>query len=145
MAAVGVIAFAFTYGRGADLERARTATFCTLAFTQLFFSFACRSQSYTLVELGPLSNPQLFGAIAASALLQFAVVTVPMTRVVFDVPAHPGGDWLYILPLALAPATVVEVAKLLRARCRRGRPIGMSSDLGSSRGGRDASPEEITE
>jgi Ca2+-transporting ATPase len=82
----------------------------------LFFSFACRSQRYTLLELGPLSNPHLFGAIAASALLQFAVVTLPMTRMVFDVPAHPGGDWLYILPLALAPVTAVEVAKVLRAR-----------------------------
>jgi Ca2+-transporting ATPase len=116
MAAVGVAAFAFTYGRGEDLERARTAAFCTLAFTQLFFSFACRSQRYTLLELGPLSNPHLFGAIAASALLQCAVVTLSMTMMVFDVPAHPGGDWLYILPLALAPVTVVEVAKVLRAR-----------------------------
>ena len=145
MAAVGVAAFAFTYGRGEDLERARTAAFCTLAFTQLFFSFACRSQRYTLPELGPLSNPYLFGAIAASALLQFAVVTLPMTRMVFDVPAHPGGDWLYILPLALVPVTVVEVAKLLRTRFKAGRSMGRSSDLRSSLGGPDAAPEEIAE
>ena len=83
--------------------------------TQLFFSFACRSQRYTLPQLGLFSNPYLFWAIAASALLQFTVVTLPLTHPVFDIPAHPGGDWLYILPLALVPVTVVEVAKMLHA------------------------------
>jgi Ca2+-transporting ATPase len=122
MAAVGAAAFAFTYGRGEDIHRARTAAFCTLAFAQLFFSFACRSQRYTLPELGPLSNPYLFGAIAASAVLQFALVALPWTHSVFDIPAHPGGDWLLILPLALLPVTVVEMAKVVRAglAARRG-------------------------
>jgi Ca2+-transporting ATPase len=119
MAAVGVLAFALTYGGVEDVHRARTAAFSTLAFTQLFFSFACRSRRYTLPELGPFSNPYLFGAIAASALLQFAVVMLPLTHPVFDIPAHPGGDWLYILPLALAPVTLVEVAKLVRAGLAR--------------------------
>ena len=83
--------------------------------SQLFFSFACRSQRYTLPQLGLFSNPYLFWAIAASALLQFTVVTLPLTQPVFDIPAHLGGDWLYILPLALVPVTVVEVAKMLHA------------------------------
>jgi Ca2+-transporting ATPase len=92
-----------------------------MAFTQLFFSFACRSRARTLLELGPFSNPYLFGAIAASALLQFAVVIFPPAHSIFDVPAHPGGHWFYILPLALLPVTVVEVAKLLRALLAAGR------------------------
>jgi Ca2+-transporting ATPase len=118
IAAVGVTAFAFTYGRGEDIHRARTAAFCTLAFTQLFFSFACRSRRRTLPELGPFSNPYLFAAIAASALLQFAVVTLPFTHPVFDIPVHPGGDWLYILPLALVPVTVIELGKLVTVAVR---------------------------
>jgi Ca2+-transporting ATPase len=121
MAAVAVASFAITYGHGVDLARARTATFCTVAFTQLFFSFACRSRARTLPELGPFSNRYLFGAIAASALLQFAVVSLPPARAIFDIPAHPGGHWLYILALALLPVTVVEVAKLLRALRAAGR------------------------
>ena len=115
MAAVGVVAFAYTFGQGEDLGRARTATFCTLAFTQLFFALACRSQTETFWGLGPFTNLSLFGAIAVSTLLQVAVVTLPLTRSVFDVPAHPGGDWLHILPLALVPVTATELAKLLRA------------------------------
>jgi Ca2+-transporting ATPase len=112
------VEFKMRWPWGEDVHRARTAAFCTLAFTQLFFSFACRSRRYTLPELGPFSNPYLFGAIAASALLQFAVVTLPLTHRVFDIPAHPGGDWLYILPLSLVPVTVVEVAKLLAGKVR---------------------------
>ena len=114
MAAVGVAAFAMTYGRGKDVVRARAAAFCTLAFTQLFFSFACRSRSRTLPELGLFSNPHLSWAIVASALLLIAAFTLPLARSVFDVPAHLAGKWLYILPLALVPVTTVEVAKLVR-------------------------------
>jgi Ca2+-transporting ATPase len=114
MAAVGVASFAVTFGRGEDLARARTAAFCTLAFTQLFFSFACRSRNRTLPELGLFSNPHLSWAIAASGLLQFAAITLPPARSVFDVPADVAGNWLYILPLALVPVTAVELAKLGR-------------------------------
>jgi hypothetical protein len=65
--------------------------------------------------LGLFSNPYLSWAIAASALLQLAAVTLPPARGIFDVPAHSGGHWLSILPLALMPVTAVGVAKLLHA------------------------------
>ncbi len=125
MATAGVAAFAVTYGQGDSLGHARTATFSTLAFTQLFFSFACRSRSLSLPELGLFSNPYLFGAIAVSALLQFAAVTLPPARSAFDVPAHPGEHWFYILPFALLPVTIVEVAKLLPSprAAERSRPM----------------------
>jgi hypothetical protein len=71
-----------------------------------------------------LANPYLFAAIAASTLLQFGVVTLPLARRVFDIPIHPGSDFLYILPLALLPVTLVESAKLVRGwiAARRSAP-----------------------
>ncbi len=117
MAAVGVASFAVTYGRGEDLARARTATFCTLAFTQLFFSFACRSRARTLPELGPFSNPYLFGAIAVSALLQFAVGHPAAGALGVRRPGPPGGR------LALHPAA--------RPGARHGRRGG---EAGASNG-----------
>jgi Ca2+-transporting ATPase len=114
MAMVGVVSFAMTYGHGDNLRSARAAAFGTMAFTQLFFSFACRSHARTLPELGLLSNPYLFWAIAASAVLQFVVVTLPPARAVFGIPSDQGQSWLHVLPLALVPVTIIEGAKLLR-------------------------------
>lgn len=122
MTFVAVTAFGLTYNEAGDIGRARTATFCTVAFTQLFFALACRSQSDTFWQVGMLSNRSMFGAIVASALLQVAVVTLPLARKVFDVHEPPGGDWFFILPLALLPVTVVELGKLIRKKIAARQP-----------------------
>jgi Ca2+-transporting ATPase len=87
--------------------------FCILAFAQLFFSFACRSDRYTLPQLGLLTNPHLLAAILISSLLQLSVVMLPIAQQVFEVPSHPGRDWLPVLVLALAPVSIVELWKLV--------------------------------
>jgi Ca2+-transporting ATPase len=123
-AAAAAVAFYAVYrGREENLPGARTAAFCTLAFSQLMFSFGCRSFRYTLPQLGPFSNRWLIGAIAASALLQIAVITLPFLAPVFKVDTDDfTWQWGMIAALALAPVTVIEVAKLLRAR--RGAEAG---------------------
>jgi P-type Ca2+ transporter type 2C len=101
-------------GRAERLDQARTVAFCILAFAQLFFSFACRSERYTLLQLGLFTNRYLLAAILLSGLLQLSVVLLPFVRHFFEVPAAlPGSEWLLILLLALAPVTVVELVKLL--------------------------------
>jgi Ca2+-transporting ATPase len=121
IAAVAAIAFHVTYGGdAARLPAARTAAFATIAYAQLTFSFACRSHRYTLPQLGALTNPWLIGAIAASALLQLFVLTVPPIRPLFHTTGVLSWQWLLmIVVLALLPVTFVEVAKLLRARFGR--------------------------
>jgi len=116
VAMTGVAAFLLV-SRDPDttLEHVRTATFCTVAFAQLFFSIGCRSPRRTMPELGPFSNPYLMAAIAASVLLQVATVTVPGVRQVFGVDELPTWDWGLVVALGLAPVTIVEVIKLLRA------------------------------
>ncbi len=120
MAAVGAFAFYYIYDNNPEnLEHARTVAFCTLAFTQLFYSFSCRSQAYTLPELGVLTNPYLLGAIAVSGLLQLSVIMLPFARSVFDVSTRSFHSWAPILLLSLLPVTLIEVAKLVRAWYRR--------------------------
>ena len=97
------------------MPRARTAAFCTLAFAQLIFSFGCRSQRYTMPQLGIFTNRWLLGAIAVSVLLQLAVVTVPFLCPLFKAEPVLAGEWLLIAVLALIPVTFIEVAKLVRA------------------------------
>jgi magnesium-transporting ATPase (P-type) len=94
-------------------DHARTVAFCILAFAQLFFSFACRSDRYTLPQLGLLTNPHLLAAILISSLLQLSVVMLPIAQQIFEVPSHPGRDWLLVFGLALAPVSIVEVCKLV--------------------------------
>jgi P-type Ca2+ transporter type 2C len=120
--------FWFVYqGRPASLEHARTVAFCILAFAQLFFSLACRSQRYTLPQLGLFSNPHLLAAILISGLLQFSVVVVPFARPVFEVTSHPIQEWLLIFVLALAPVTIVEVGKLVLATVKSWRSSAASA------------------
>jgi P-type Ca2+ transporter type 2C len=114
-------AFGFWYvyqGRPEALAEARTIAFCILAFSQLFFSFSCRSDRYTLLQLGLLTNPHLLAAILVSGLLQFSVVMLPVARPVFEVSSHLAHEWLLVLVLSLVPVTIVEVGKLLLAARR---------------------------
>jgi P-type Ca2+ transporter type 2C len=119
IAAVAAVAFWVIYGRvEANLPAARTAAFCTLAYAQLLFSFGCRSQRYTMPELGPFSNPWLIAAIAASLFLQTAAVTLPFAQPLFKAADLSSWQWLLIAALALMPVSFIEVAKLVRAGLR---------------------------
>jgi len=114
MTAVAAVGFWLFYqGNHEALPRARTAVFCILAFSQLFYSLSCRSQRYTMPELGLFSNPYLFGAIAVSALAQLSVVTLPVAQPVFEAVTQFGRDWLLIGIFALAPVTIIETIKLI--------------------------------
>jgi Ca2+-transporting ATPase len=117
-AAVAATAFWMVYrGEEQNVSAAQTTAFITLALAQLLFSFGCRSFRYTLPQLGVFTNRWLLGAIAVSALLQFAVVIVPVLQPLFSVtPVAFAWEWGAIALLALTPVTVIEVAKLLRAR-----------------------------
>jgi Ca2+-transporting ATPase len=109
------------------LEEARAATFLITAFAQLFFAVGCRSWRYTMPEIGWLTNRALFWAIAASALLQIGVMSLPVTRNLLRTEILRPGDWVIVLVLSLIPVTVVEVAKLIRLaiKGRRSKPIGI--------------------
>ena len=115
VAAVAALGFWIIYqGDESQVARARTVTFCVTAFSQLFFAIGCRSQRFTMPELGLFTNPHLFGAIVISGLLQLSVVTLPFAQPVFEVATHLTWEWILIGGLALAPVTVIEIAKILQ-------------------------------
>ena len=120
IAAVAVVAYYVVYGgSGQYLPRARTVAFCTIAYAQLFFAFGCRSQRYALPQLGAFTNRWLLAAIAVSALLQLAVVTLPFLRPLFKTAPLLVSDWLLIVVMALTPVTFIEVTKLIRSHVAR--------------------------
>ena len=121
-AAVAALGFWLIYqGDDANLSRARSIAFCVTAFSQLFFAIGCRSQRYTMPQLGLFSNPYLFGAIVASGLLQLIVVTLPFAQPVFGATHHSSHEWVLLLLLSLTPVTIIEVGKLLFSQFKKVR------------------------
>ncbi len=113
----GVCLVGYLWARNAhseDPQRAQTITFCIAAFSQLLYAFACRSHHHSVPEIGLFSNPHLLGAILVSALLQFAVVTIPGGDRVFETAPLEGHDWLLIAILAFIPVSLIEIGKLIR-------------------------------
>jgi len=115
ISAVMIGGFAWGYHRG-GVSYGQAIAFYVTTFTQLFFSFACRSQHRTLSQLGLFSNPWLSGAVIFSGLVQVALIALPFTRAVFfrDVSSF-GSDWLIIFLLSLAPAALVETGKIIKS------------------------------
>lgn len=114
----GVCLIGYLWARNAhpeDPQRAQTITFCVAAFSQLLYAFACRSHHHSVPEIGLFSNPHLLGAILVSALLQFAVVTIPGGDRVFETAPLEGHDWLLIAVLAFIPVSLIEIGKLIRS------------------------------
>jgi P-type Ca2+ transporter type 2C len=115
MAAVGLLAFRLSLDLSADVDRARTAAFCTLVLTQLFMVFSFRSDRSSVLRSGLRGNPRLLYAVLLSLALQLAVVYVPFLSAVFrTVPLE--AEWLFIVPLALVSLMVNEAAKLIGNR-----------------------------
>jgi Ca2+-transporting ATPase len=116
IAIVATAGFAWVYaGQGASLEEARAVAFSIMAFSQLFFAVGCRSRRYTMPEIGWFTNPALFWAIAASVMFQFSVMSLPATRALFKTGILDISGWALVLSLSLAPVSLIETAKLIRA------------------------------
>ena len=113
IAAVTAVGFAIAYrGNRARIPLARTIAFCVLSYSQLLFSFSCRSQRYTLPQLGIFSNRPLLGAILISSLLQWLAVVPAMAAGIFKVERGLGSYWLLIAALSLTPVTIIELIKI---------------------------------
>jgi Ca2+-transporting ATPase len=62
-------------------------------------------------SVGFFRNPALLAAIAISALLQVAVVALPVARPVFEVRSELASGWPFVIGLSLVPVTVIEAGK----------------------------------
>ena len=97
-------------------------------FAQLFFSFACRSQRYTLPQLGPFTNPFLLAAIVPRASCNSHCSGSPSPgSCSLRHTWQFGADWLLIF-LALTPVSVVEIGKIIRHRVKPETPEGCDGE-----------------
>ena len=69
---------------GGSVEAGRTAALITLVTSQLIHVFECRSETRSLFRRDIFSNVKLMAAVAVSAGVLAAAVTLPQLKVIFE-------------------------------------------------------------
>jgi magnesium-transporting ATPase (P-type) len=99
-------------GGTGDIAHARTAGFTVLVIAHLFQCFNARSETTSAVK-NLFANPWLWGAVALSALLQLAVVHVPILNLAFGTVPLTLNQWLTCLAMASVVLVYSELRKLV--------------------------------
>ena len=102
-------------GGTGGIEQARTMAFTTLVLAQLFNCLNARSDRNSAFR-HLFTNRLLWGAIAASAALQVAVVQIPFLNDAFSTTPLAFGDWMICVGLASIVLWADEVKKLVERR-----------------------------
>ncbi|NLT95594.1 MAG: calcium-transporting P-type ATPase, PMR1-type [Clostridia bacterium] len=88
------------YLNNMNLEIARTMAFTTLVFFQLFHVFDCRSERYSIFEIGLFSNPYLVGAVSCSVIMHLMVLYLPFFQPIFKTFPLTISNWLIIIAVS---------------------------------------------
>lgn len=115
MIALGAFSYSL-YGLHQDLDQARTVAFTVMVVAQLVHAFNCRSERWSLFQLGVGTNRALVWAVLLSLAIQIAVLTVPAVAPVFKVAPLPVEDWALMGAMGLLPFVIMETVKLFRRR-----------------------------
>lgn len=83
-----------------QLATARTMAFSTLVFSQLFHVFDCKSERYSLFEVGLFSNPFLVAAVTMSTIMQLSVIYLPFFQPVFKTVPLNAFHWAVVFLVA---------------------------------------------
>ena len=105
--------FAWRMGMDTDLAQARTETFTLLAMCQWFNVLNCQSPTRSALGPGLLRNRWLLAGLAASVILQLAVIYVPAMNTLFHTVALPVPVVLFLAALASAVLAAEELRKFL--------------------------------
>lgn len=102
---------AFFIGLQDDLPSGQAMAFCTIAFSQLFYSYSQRSNTKSIFSKGFFENKALFGSVLISAFLMLVLVVIPPIQEVFALSALDADEWLIIFGLSLIPIALIEIQK----------------------------------
>ncbi|MBC2589072.1 MULTISPECIES: cation-translocating P-type ATPase [Rhodococcus] len=104
-----------------SLDNARTAGFTVLVLAQLFNAFNARSETTTAFHR-PFANRWLWAAVTLSALLQVAVVHLPVLNDAFSTEPLSARQWLVCVIMASVVLWVGEIRKLILRRSGHPKP-----------------------
>ena len=100
-----------------DLALARTVAFSTLVFSQLAFSFRCRSEYH--IPLAWQGNPHLLFSVFLSTAMQYLVLTWQPLAALFKTVPLQASDWLVVFFLSSWPVLLCQWVMELITSARR--------------------------
>ena len=98
------------------IDQARTVTFSVMVAAQLVHAFNCRSDRWSLFQVGVTTNRSLIWAVLVSLALQIAVLATPVMQPIFKVAPLPLEDWELLAAMTFLPLAIVETIKWFRRR-----------------------------
>jgi P-type Ca2+ transporter type 2C len=113
-----LVAFLIALDRG-TLERAITVAFMTLALAQGFHLGNARSSGAVLSIQRVGANPWALGALGLVIALQLLSVYVPWLADILGLVPLSRADWALVLPAAMMPAVIGQLARLARGLAHR--------------------------
>lgn len=110
---------AFFVGLKADLASGQAMAFCTIAISQLLYSYSQRSNTKSIFSKGFFENKYLLGSILISIALMLVLLVIPPMRTVFALTSLSGREWLIIIGLSLIPTLLLEITKFITRQMNR--------------------------
>ncbi len=104
---------AFFIGYQDDLSSGQAMAFCTIAFSQLFYSYSQRSNTKTIFSKGFFENKYLLVSVLISAGLMLVLVFIPPVREVFQLSSLDINEWGIIFGLSFIPTIFIEAQKIV--------------------------------
>jgi len=115
LSAISLGAFAYClYGLHQEVEQARTVAFTVMVIAQLVHAFNCRSERWSLFQIGLWTNRPLLLAVSLSLAIQVTVLTVPAAATIFKVAPVPIEGWALMGGMGVLPFLLMELVKALR-------------------------------
>lgn len=111
IAGISIAAMAWAISK--DAEYWQTMVFTVLTLSQLFHSFAVRSESASIFKIGLFSNIPMLSAIIFTFVLQLAVIYIPFLNDIFHTQPLPLFDLMVCLLLSSSVLFAVEFEKIL--------------------------------
>jgi Ca2+-transporting ATPase len=99
-----------------SVESARSVALTTMVFFQFYQALNCRSETLSIFEMNPLSNPFLFVSMIGAFFAHLAVLYVPALQYVFRTVPLDFGQWVIVTVSSITVVIGVELDKFMRRR-----------------------------
>jgi Ca2+-transporting ATPase len=101
---------------GVPVDSARSVALTTMVFFQFYQAMNCRSETLSIFEMHPLSNPFLFVSMIGAFFAHLAVLYVPALQYIFRTVPLDFGQWVIVVVSSVTVVIGVELDKFMRRR-----------------------------